>query len=122
MCRHESNARIEVLGWPRQLVVVVPQAQEADVSSAGVRWLFLALGIFIAGCGDDMADEPRYDPLQASKMFANGMASRPLVAGTVARGHLRTDAAFYEGKVDGKLVNEFPLATVAEKLGLDGDE
>jgi mono/diheme cytochrome c family protein len=34
-----------------------------------------------------MADQPRYDPLQHSDFFADGQASRPLVEGTVPRGH-----------------------------------
>ena len=35
---------------------------------------------------------------KASNFFADGMASRPPVEGTVARGHLRTDTVFFEGK------------------------
>jgi hypothetical protein len=36
-----------------------------------------------------MHDQPRLEPLQESAFFADGRASRPLVEGTVARGHLR---------------------------------
>src|SRR5438552_10577280 len=35
---------------------------------------------------EDMADQPRYDPLTQSKFFADGQSSRPLVQGTVPRG------------------------------------
>jgi len=76
----------------------------------------------LVGCGQDMADQPRYEPLEASSFFADGMASRPLVEGTVARGHLRVDTAFYQGKADGRDIESFPLAKVAEKLRLEGDE
>jgi hypothetical protein len=45
-----------------------------------------------------MANQPSYRPLDPSDFFDDGRASRPLVAGTVARGHLRTDTALYTGR------------------------
>jgi mono/diheme cytochrome c family protein len=39
----------------------------------------------VGGCSQDMADQPRYDPLEASRQFADGMSARMPVAGTVAR-------------------------------------
>lgn len=62
------------------------------------------------GCRQDMHDAPRYDPLEASDFFANGSAARPLVAGTVARGHLNEDVFLHTGKdADGVPVAEFPF-------------
>jgi mono/diheme cytochrome c family protein len=86
--------------------------------------LLALLGALVAcaGCSQDMADQPRYEPLEACAMFADGQSSRPLVLGTVARGHLHTDVAFYEGKADGKDVATFPLDTVAEKLRAKGSD
>lgn len=49
------------------------------------RWL--AAGVVLvafSGCRD-MYDQPRYEPFEASSFFADGSASRPLVAGTVPR-------------------------------------
>ena len=41
----------------------------------------------LLGCRkEDMADQPRYEPLTPSKFFADGQSSRPLVQGTVPRG------------------------------------
>lgn len=52
---------------------------------SGLR-LTLVLGtLLIAGCRQDMEDQPRYDPLEASNQFADGMSARTPVAGTVAR-------------------------------------
>ncbi len=45
-----------------------------------------------------MAKQPRYNPLEPSAFFADGQSARPLLTGTVARGHLRTDAPFYTGR------------------------
>ena len=51
-----------------------------------------------AGCRQDMQDQPRYEVYESSKFFADGQASRPYVEGTVARGHLKDDKFFYQGK------------------------
>ena len=45
-----------------------------------------------------MQDQPRYEAYEQSKFFADGQASRPYPEGTVARGYLRDDPAFYTGK------------------------
>ena len=52
----------------------------------------------LAACRQDMQDQPRYEVYEQSKFFANGQASRPFPEGTVARGYLREDSAFYTGK------------------------
>ncbi|HEX8161165.1 MAG TPA: cytochrome c [Pyrinomonadaceae bacterium] len=51
-----------------------------------------------AGCRQDMQDQPRYEVYESSKFFADGQASRPYVEGTIARGHLKDDKFFYQGK------------------------
>lgn len=47
--------------------------------------LALLIGPFLAGCDQDMADQPRYDPLEKSSQFSDGMSARTPVPGTVAR-------------------------------------
>lgn len=69
----------------------------------------LAAAALLAGCRRDMQDQPKYIPLRPSSFFADGRSERPLVEGTVARGHLNADAAFYTGKVDGKPLETFPF-------------
>ena len=39
----------------------------------------------VAGCRQEMYDQPRYEPQEASTFFKDGKADRPLVPGTVAR-------------------------------------
>ena len=63
-----------------------------------------------------MHDQPKYEPLEASEFFENGAASRPLVEGTVARGQLREDAAFYTGQAFGVAVAQNPLPIDAALL------
>jgi mono/diheme cytochrome c family protein len=46
----------------------------------------------------DMDWQPKYQANQASPLFEDGRAMRPLVEGTVAQGQLREDDAMYRGK------------------------
>ncbi len=67
------------------------------------------LGLSAAACRGDMYDQARADPLEPSALFADGMSARPPVVGTVARGFLREDDAFYSGRVNGVLVARMPV-------------
>ncbi|MDQ3134204.1 MAG: cytochrome c [Acidobacteriota bacterium] len=62
--------------------------------------LLTAYCLLAAGCRQDMQDQPRYEAYEASdgKFFADGQSSRPLIAGTVARGHLRENTLLYTGQ------------------------
>jgi len=76
----------------------------------------VAGALAVAGCRQDMHDAPRYEPLEASTFFANGQASRALVANTVARGLLREDTHLNEGKVNGQLATTFPMPVTADVM------
>ncbi len=81
--------------------------------------LVLAAAAAGSACRQDMQDQPKYIPLRPSEFFADGRSERPLIPGTVARGHLDDDAAYYTGKgADGKFLDAFPFAvdkTVIER-------
>jgi len=82
---------------------LTPPARLARLS---VALLLLA----VPACAQRMATQPSPRPLAPDDFFADGRASRAPVAGTVARGQLRTDRALYEGTgSDGKEVTEFPF-------------
>jgi mono/diheme cytochrome c family protein len=55
---------------------------------------------FAASCRVDMQDQPKYKVYRSSTFFKNGLSSRTLPEGTVARGQLRADGALYTGKMD----------------------
>ncbi len=63
----------------------------------------------------DMDWQPKYQPEEASPIFQDGRAMRPLVEGTVAQGHLDEDDAFYRGKQGDTFVAKAPVE-VDEKL------
>lgn len=69
----------------------------------------MLLAVTAAGCRQDMHDQPNYSPLEESTFFADGQASRPLVEGTVARGHLNEDPLFYAGKEGEDDATRFPF-------------
>jgi mono/diheme cytochrome c family protein len=59
----------------------------------------LVLVVFsLAGCRQDMHDQPRYKPYAASRLFPDGMSARLPIEGTVARGQLRENFALYLGR------------------------
>jgi mono/diheme cytochrome c family protein len=63
-----------------------------------------------------MANQPRYDPLEPSDLFADGMSARPRIAGTVARGELVVNEVLETGKSGGQDVDGFPLPVDAALL------
>jgi mono/diheme cytochrome c family protein len=56
------------------------------------------LGLLITGCTQQMSDQPSYGPLRPSEFFPDGRSERPPVPGTVARGRLNDDDAFFTGR------------------------
>ena len=70
----------------------------------------------IAGCRQQMADQPHQRPLEPSNFFDDGMASRPVEPGTVARAGKEQNGLRFHSKVDGKLVDTFPFEVTMEVL------
>jgi mono/diheme cytochrome c family protein len=69
----------------------------------------LCLVMVTAGCRQDMHNQPKYRGLRATTFFADGGSARPLVEGTVARGTLQEDEAFFTGQEGNRLVTELPF-------------
>ncbi len=71
-----------------------------------------------AGCElrQAMYDQEKYEPLEASAFFADGMSFRAQVDGTVARGQLMLDEHFYQGKIQGQLAETLPVAVDRQLL------
>ncbi len=83
----------------------------------GTRSVTVICVLLAGGCRQDMHDQPKYKPLRESDFFADKRASRPLVAGTVARGSLREDALLYTGKLEsGMPTDQLPMPVTPELL------
>ena len=72
--------------------------------------------LMLAGCRQDMQDQPKYIPLCSSAFWPDGRSARLPVANTVARGNLREDEYFYTGKINGQEGDKFPLPVTKELL------
>ena len=59
----------------------------------------LAALLLVAGCRQDMQNQPKLIPQRGSDFFADHRGARPQVVNTVARGQLREDSYFYTGVV-----------------------
>jgi Cytochrome C oxidase, cbb3-type, subunit III len=71
-------------------------------------------GVGLLGCGtlrQDMANQPRQDPLSPASFFADDRSARPIIDNTVIRGSLAEDSLFTP-----KDSNAFPLPVTEELL------
>jgi mono/diheme cytochrome c family protein len=66
------------------------------VAAAGLAALLL-----VAGCRQDMQNQPKMIPQRGSDFFADHRGARPQVLNTVARGQLHEDSYFYTGVIQG---------------------
>ena len=94
-------------------------AQNAAATSArcalrAARFVLLAL--LVVGCRQKMSYQPRYDPLEPSDFFADHMAARPRIVGTVARGELSTNPFMDTGKIGGADGDGFPMPVTQQVL------
>jgi hypothetical protein len=76
----------------------------------------IAASGLLAGCRQDMQDQPKFIPQRGTDFYADGRSVRPQVANTVARGQLHDDAYFYTGLVDGKEGNAMPFPVTMQVL------
>ena len=57
--------------------------------------------LLMAGCRQDMHNQPKFIPQRGTEFFADHRSARPQVENTVARGQLHEDSYFYTGTVVG---------------------
>ena len=76
----------------------------------------LAPALILAGCRQDMQDQPRFKPLAESDFYSDQRSARPPVEGTVARGQLHEDTYFYTGKIGANPGDYMPFAVSEDVL------
>jgi hypothetical protein len=82
--------------------------------SAAVVALIAALGL--AGCRQDMHDQPKFVPQRGTEFYADGRSARPQVENTVGRGQLHEDSYFYTGFVGDKEGDGLPFPVTLQVL------
>lgn len=113
----------------------IPVSQMFNVRFSLPTTLLLAT-LVLAGCRGSLSDKPpihinpnmdwqeRFDPQESidRAVFADGRAMRPPVEGTVARGFLKEDVAFHEGRdVSGAFVAA-NVVPITDELLVRGQE
>ena len=76
----------------------------------------MAATLVLAGCRQDMHDQPKFFPQRGTTFFPDGRSVRPQVANTVARGQLHLDRYFETGLIDGKEGNGMPFPVTLKVL------
>jgi mono/diheme cytochrome c family protein len=67
------------------------------------------VGLAVAGCHTDMWVQPKTEPLRVSEFYSDGASARPLIAGTIAREHLREDEGYFTGQTNGRWLKDIPI-------------
>lgn len=70
----------------------------------------------LAGCRQDMHNQPKFIPQRGTTFYADGRSVRPQVENTVARGQLHQDAYFYTGVIDGKEGDMMPFPVTMQVM------
>ncbi len=102
------------------------------------KWIVIACcSLFLTGCAQEMMDERRVEPQEFAAAFADGVASRPIpehaiaasetaLASTyvgqtpvgvpsVAAARIDNSDGYWDGRVDGKLVNSIPKRMLKDR-------
>jgi hypothetical protein len=79
--------------------------------------VFLLLPVLLlAGCRQDMHNQPRFKPFAESDFYSDLRSARPPVEGTVARGQLHDDVYLYTGKIGNDPGDYMPFPVTSEVL------
>ena len=79
--------------------------------------LVVASLLLLGGCRSELYDMEYGEPLEKSEFFSDKRMARPLVEGTVPRGHLNEDELMYTGKTPaGEMSAEFPMEVTRELI------
>src|SRR5579875_3162183 len=72
--------------------------------------------LVLAGCRQDMQDEPKFFPQRGTTFYPDGRSARPQVANTVARSQGDENSYFYTGLVNGKEGDGLPIDLTADTM------
>jgi mono/diheme cytochrome c family protein len=76
----------------------------------------LATSLLLAGCRQDMHNQPKFFPQRGTTFFKDGRSVRPQVENTVARGQLDQTSYFATGILNGQEGNAMPFPVTMDVL------
>ncbi len=89
-----------------------PRVQKASMTLARNISVMgaMAATLVLAGCRQDMHNQPKFVPQRGTDFFADGRSARPQVENTVGRDQMHENAYFYTGLEGGKEGDGLPIA------------
>ncbi len=88
--------------------------------TSAMRKLLPMVGIaalsLLAGCRQDMQDEPKFVPQRGTHFFTDGRSARPQVEHTVSRNEVDLDDYFHTGLLNGKEQDAMPFPVNAQVM------
>ncbi len=76
----------------------------------------MASVLVLAGCRQDMHNQPKFYPQRGTTLFADGRSARPQVIDTVARSQSDADSYFFTGLQGGKEGDGLPIPLTAATM------
>jgi mono/diheme cytochrome c family protein len=76
----------------------------------------MTAALALAGCRQDMHNQPKFVPQRGTTFYADGRSVRPQVENTVGRDQLHENAYFYTGLQGGKEGDGLPIALTEATL------
>lgn len=97
---------------------ITEQGTGRRVSSQSKIAAIVAVGAMslLAGCRQDMHNQPKFYPQRGTDFYADGRSVRPQVENTVARNQLHQDSYFYTGFIAGKEGEGMPFPVTLQVL------
>jgi cytochrome c553 len=89
--------------------------RDQGLGKAAIAVTFAATAL-LAGCRQDMHNQPKFYPQRGTTFYADGRSVRPQVENTVARGQLHEDSYFYTGITGGGEGNTMPFPVTMDVL------
>ena len=102
------------------LLMAQPPLLSEEGNNRACNWFLFAvitLATFAAtACTQRMANQPRYDPLEASDFYPDSSSARPLPVGVISRDYAGKNEAGDTGMINGKPADRLPFPITAEVL------
>jgi hypothetical protein len=85
------------------------ESRSHQIVRTGAAATAMAAMLVLAGCRQDMHNQPKFVPQRGTTFFADGRSVRPQVEDTVARSQMHDDEYFYTGLEGGKEGDGLPI-------------
>jgi mono/diheme cytochrome c family protein len=103
------------MGAPR-LFSETWETHKPGANSLGRRLALLAVAtLALAGCRQDMQNQPKFIPQRSTTFFTDGRSVRPQVEHTVARNQMN-EGFYYTGVMNGKEADMLPFPVTAQLM------